>query len=63
MIPYIYKHPDGRILLCHKDWLLSASLVDESTLEYLRRLCVRPIAQIGAAQKAIDDLIGYFKNG
>jgi hypothetical protein len=56
MIPYIYKHPDGRILLCHKDVLLSARVATVSDFRYLQGLIDRPINQIEAAKKAIEDL-------
>jgi hypothetical protein len=56
MRPYIYKHSDGRILLCHKDCLLSARVATKEDLNYLQSLIDRPIAQIETARQAIIDL-------
>ena len=55
-VPYIYKHPDGRVLLCHRDCLLSAQDASVNDFNYLQSLVDRPIAQIEAAKKAIEDL-------
>ena len=59
--PYIYQHPDGRILLCHQGRLLGAEEVDAGTLKYLQDLYDQAVLQLSETYVALKILKNIWK--